>query len=622
MKKQSRSFSKKWGGGIFVFDKVAFQKYVTHEQFLPGSYTVFENKIGISQDQAFLTRTGEIVLDFPYKDSVFHGIQSHEDAGHDEILVNTTIHQRDVDRLFHPKVFTNWRMYEGGTEDEIAALPRDMDGMVASNLIVKGNNLVALHSLVKVYRQKVKMIYIDPPYNTGGPANAFGYNNNYSRSTWYTFMHNRLKVARDFLRDDGFIAIAIDHYELGYLIVLADEIFGRENRIGIITVVNNPALRNQVKFFSPTNDFMIVYARDKDVCSMNNVILHGESLAEFNEEDEEGKFKWVEFMRTGGGPLGLRENKSENFWYPLYVSGDLQTVSTEPLLDPSSTPVYPISPTGKERTWDVTKDSAQELVQELSAKFHEKRGCVVIYKKYRVSKGEKVPTVWWKKKYNSKEHGTKLLSKILGRKNSGFNYPKSVFTLEDIIRTLTEPTDIVLDFFAGSGTTGHAVLNLNWKYGESRRFIMIEQMDYIEDVTLARINSVIADDMFTTWPSEVQGATEVAKPTESGSNDRLIYMELASLKQIDLERIRNATKKELLDLWIGFQSDPFISYRVEFDKTSDEEFARLPVHSQKKILQKIIDLNMLYIPYSEINDDSFKVSDIDRHLNKDFYGNG
>ncbi len=181
-------------------------------------------------------------------------------------------------------------------------LRRDTDGTIKENLIIKGNNLLALHSLKKQFAGKVKLIYIDPPYNTGGDANIFTYNNTFNHSTWLTFIKNRLEVAKKLLRDDGFIAIAIDHTELFYLGTLADEIFCRENRLGIITVRHFPGGRTNDKFFATTNEFMLVYACNIDIAKVKELNISEEKfLKKFSEEDEKGKYRLSQFARMGEG---------------------------------------------------------------------------------------------------------------------------------------------------------------------------------------------------------------------------------------------------------------------------------------------------------------------------------
>ncbi|MGN1155760.1 MAG: site-specific DNA-methyltransferase, partial [Agathobacter sp.] len=163
--------------GIRVFDKVAFQKLIMNKQFLPDSYTTFKNKIGLTVDDGrFITDSREVVLAWPYKDCMLEGGQTKEEAKRDEVFWNETLAPDEINRLTEPKMFTNFRRYDKDGEHTVEHLsPND-------NLIIKGNNLLALHSLKEKYAGQVKLIYIDPPYNTG--SDSFGYNDNFNHSTW------------------------------------------------------------------------------------------------------------------------------------------------------------------------------------------------------------------------------------------------------------------------------------------------------------------------------------------------------------------------------------------------------------------------------------------------------
>ena len=215
--------------GLLVFDKVKFQRFVMNKQFLPDSYTAFKNKVGLTTDSGeFLSESREVVLSWPYKDCMLEGGQTKEDAKRQEIFWNETLAPDEINRLTEPKALCHFRRYDSKGEHEATELRPD------DNLIIKGNNLLALYSLRERFRNSVKLIYIDPPYNTGN--DSFGYNDSFNHSTWLTFMKNRLEVAKELLRNDGTIAISIDHNELGYCILICDLIFGKSNLKNIITV--------------------------------------------------------------------------------------------------------------------------------------------------------------------------------------------------------------------------------------------------------------------------------------------------------------------------------------------------------------------------------------------------
>lgn len=208
--------------GHWIFNINTFIEYVADKNFLANSYTRFRNKIGLNIDGKFLRERGEVSLVWPYKDCVLEGGQTKEEEKRKELFFNEILAQDEIDRLFDPKVLINWKRYTADGEQKVTEIKRDETGTIRENLIIKGNNLLALHTLKKQFRGKVKLIYIDPPYNTGN--DSFKYNDSFNHSTWMTFMKNRLEVAKDLLRNDGVIFVECDDNEQAYLKVLMDEI--------------------------------------------------------------------------------------------------------------------------------------------------------------------------------------------------------------------------------------------------------------------------------------------------------------------------------------------------------------------------------------------------------------
>ncbi|MBY0380265.1 MAG: site-specific DNA-methyltransferase, partial [Burkholderiales bacterium] len=245
--------------GVMVFDKVKFQRFINNKQFLPDCYTEFKNKIGLTTNGKFLTESKEVVLDFPYKDCVLQGCQDSEDAKRNEVFFNETLAPDDIDMLLEPKVLTKFKKYDANGTQILS------DITLQDNLIIKGNNLLALHSLKPIYQGKIKLIYIDPPYNTGN--DGFKYNDKFNHSTWLTFMKNRLVIARELLREDGVIFVQCDDNEQAYLKVLMDEIFERDNFVQTICVkmseskgVKNAHVESKMP---KIKEYLLLYARNK-----------------------------------------------------------------------------------------------------------------------------------------------------------------------------------------------------------------------------------------------------------------------------------------------------------------------------------------------------------------------
>jgi len=253
-------------GNATIFDKDKFIKFVSNKQFLPDSYTAFKNKIGLTEGDDFISEKKEVVLSWPYKDCVLEGGMTKEDQKRDEIFWNETLAPDEISRLLDPKVFTNAKRIDKDGEHKLDGFRTDEKGDIKDNLIIKGNNLLALHSLKKRFAGKVKLIYIDPPYNTGGADDTFRYNDSFNHSTWLVFMRNRLEIAKDLLSKEGAIYVQLDYNEVHYCKVLMDEIFGRENfqreiiwRIGWVS-----GFKTADKNWIRNHDTILFYSKNKN----------------------------------------------------------------------------------------------------------------------------------------------------------------------------------------------------------------------------------------------------------------------------------------------------------------------------------------------------------------------
>ncbi|GIN57933.1 hypothetical protein J8TS2_22520 [Lederbergia ruris] len=229
------------------------------DEYWQDSFTKYSKKIGLTAGGKFIDESTDVVLDFPYKDTILKASMSKEDTDKDDLrpdepFLNEVIAKEEIDVLLDKKILVNAKKYDQDGVREVNSLSED------DNLIIKGNNLLALHTLKERYAGKVKMVYIDPPYNTKSAATTFHYNNRFNHSTWLTFMKNRVEIAKDFLREDGVFVVAIDDNELFYLGVLLDEIFGESNRLGVISVVHNPGGRQDEEYFPTAHENMIIYA--------------------------------------------------------------------------------------------------------------------------------------------------------------------------------------------------------------------------------------------------------------------------------------------------------------------------------------------------------------------------
>ncbi len=574
---------------VLVFDKLKFQKFVSNKEFLPDSYTAYKNKIGLTHDDDFIADKKDVVLSWAYKDCILEGGQSKEDVKREEVFWNTTLAPREIDRLLSPKVLVNFKT---NNQDKMV----EAEELSSGNFIIKGNNLLTLASLKKKYSNKVKLIYIDPPYNKQN--DSFLYNDSFNHSTWLTFMKNRLEIAKEMLLNDGVIAISIDHTEAFHLKVLCDEIFNRENFIAGITVQNNPKGRGQDKHFATSHEYLLFYSKSQLSSELTVQKTEDQLKKDYGEKDENGFFRTLELRNTHRefGKFNRR-----NLWFPLYVDPTDCSVSLEKSRS-HSIEVFPHWDDGFEGcwTWGVNK---VEIEGELLVG-REVKGKWKIYRKsYATDKegvavSKKLKTIWFHKDFHT-EKGQKALDEILGK--GGFRSPKPVSLIKTIVdlATSSDTEDIVMDFFGGSGTTAHAVLEINKEDNGNRKFVLCEQMDYVESITVPRVLHV----------AQETGGT-------------FIYCELARANELFVKRILDATSsQEIVQIWTDMQETSFMSYKVnpkQIDSTKSD-FMDLSLENQKKLLMETLDMNMLYVPLSEINDETYKIGSKDKVLNSNFY---
>jgi adenine-specific DNA-methyltransferase len=470
--------------GVLIFDKIKFQQFVSNKAFLPDSYTSFKNKIGLTAEGSYLTDSKEVVLAWPYKDCVLEGGQTKEDAKRNEIFWNETLAPDQIDRLLAPKVMTSFKRYDKDGEHKITSISQ------ADNLIIKGNNLLALHTLKKAYAGQVKLIYIDPPYNTG--SDSFKYNDSFNHSSWLTFMRNRLEIAKSLLSNAGIIAISIDHLEAFYLKVLCDEIFGRQNFLSSVTVQNNPKGRMLDKNFSTSHEYLLFYSKGKLPVELSIKKTATELKKDYQEEDEDGFFRALELRNTH---REFGKHNRQKLFFPLYIDEEDASVSLEKT-EAHTIKVLPLWEDGFEGCWTWGKTKC-ELEAALLVGRKVKGSWKVYRKSYSTNDdgeavSKKLKTIWFSKDFHT-EKGQKTVDALLGK--GVFRAPKPVQYLKTIVDLVTDTynNEIILDFFAGSGTTGQAVIELNKEDEGNRQFILCEQLDYVEGTTAKRVAKIAAE---------------------------------------------------------------------------------------------------------------------------------
>jgi len=570
--------------GHWIFNFNTFLDYISQKNFLDNSYTRFKNRIGLTIDGKYLHERGEVALVWPYKDTVLEGGQTNEEEKRKEIFFNEVLAQDEINRLLDPKVLTNFTRYTIQGEEKVTNLHRDEQGVIRENLIIKGNNLLALHTLKAQFREQVKLIYIDPPYNNG--IQTFGYNDSFNHSTWLTFMKNRLEVAHELLSSDGSLWVNMDEKEAHYLKVLVDEIFGRENFVTSVIWQKKFAPQNDAKYFSDNHDFILVAAKNKTQWQLNPLIRAEDALARYTNVDNDSRGAW------SSGDLTVKTYTAEYDYEIITPSGKS------------------ISPP-KGSCWRLPKTRFEELVKDNRIWFGKNGDNVPRLKRFlsEVKEGQTPLTIWLHQDVGHNQEAKQELNKIL--ETELFKTPKPERLLKQILSIGSNPGDIVLDFFAGSGTTAAVALKMG------RQYITIEQMDYAKSITATRLQKVIGGE---------QGGISASVAWLGGGN--FIYCELLKYNETFMERIQVAqSSEELLKIWQDMATGSFLNWYInpEMPEKAIKDFEALGqgeqgMEKQRQLLAKLLDKNQLYVNLSEINDAQFKVSEADKALNQSFYG--
>lgn len=362
-----------------------------------------------------------------------------------------------------------------------------------TNLLIEGDNYHALSVLNYTHKGKIDVIYIDPPYNTG--AKDWKYNNDYvdgedpyRHTKWISFMAHRLKLSKDLLKKDGIICVTIDDHEIAKLWLLMEEIFGEHNFLGTIAIRINPGGRKSKRKVAAQHEYAIFFSKNNNT-SVAKLKKDPNQKSHTYKQDEDGEWYEERNLRKEGADSLAKPNSDR--YYPIYYDPETKQLST---IEKLKVEILPIDTNNQKRIWRRSKDVIDKMYKKGEIFVKETRYGTQVYFKFRGGlKGETPKSFWEDAKYSASEHGTQTLDSILGERES-FNFPKSPFATEDCIRVASSKKDaIILDFFAGSGTTGHAVLEMNKKDSGNRKFILCTNNEnkIAEEVCLPRIKKVI-----------------------------------------------------------------------------------------------------------------------------------
>ncbi|WP_432784800.1 hypothetical protein AAEX37_01728 [Oligella sp. MSHR50489EDL] len=531
---------------------------------------------------------------------------STEEIGKDEVYYHEVIARDEIDRLFSPKVFTSTKRFtKEGIEENIT------DFNVKDNLIIKGNNLIALHSLSVRYAGKVKLIYIDPPYNTDN--DGFKYNDRFKRSTWLTFMKNRLELARKFLRNDGVIFVQCDDKEQAYLKVLMDTIFGEENFVRTLAVkmstVSGVKTSHREKTILKEKELIHIYAKNKDLIQLKPQYLPVyEWDNEFNfyleKQNSEDVSNWRvlnlrDVLRERQIPYDPDDESFKKFvnenkhliWRRAFIRNKFKQISLE-----RPNEVIRNEANGKEhlyyrgRELFFLKDKDNECFTEEGVVNHQSILLADMWMDINTSK-------------------------LFNEGDVDFrNGKKPEFLIARILDLTTMTNDIVLDFHLGSGTTATVAHKMN------RQYIGIEQMDYIKKLAVPRLQKVIGGE---------QGGISKAVNWQGGGS--FVYAELMQLNDYFVDAITKAQSyQELEKLFQIMRTEAHLNYQIELEQVLNQTheiegethlvaFKDLDLDCQKRLLIELLDKNQLYVNASDIDDVERQVAESDKLFTKSFY---
>jgi adenine-specific DNA-methyltransferase len=610
---------------VLIFKKDDFISFKTMSEFLDGSYTAYSKHIGLANNFSSIKNTSDVVLDFPYKDCILEGGQDKGSEGREEVFYNKILAREDINRLEDEKALTGWIRYTEKGKTQITSFDHKKD-----NLILRGNNLLALYSLLPKYRGQVKLIYIDPPYNTG--TDDFKYNDKFNHSSWLVFMKNRLEVAKKLLKDDGVIFVQCDDNEQAYLKVLMDEIFTGTflNTISVKAKVSAGASGGgEDKRLKKNIEYIHCYYKNSFVV-FNDVYKETEIVSYIEQmKNDDKSFKYTQLLISTGNKKHfktIKDGSGEDI--TIYKHSDVLIKTVAQIMKEEKLSLKEVykkyfkeiftttnaQSSIRQRVWDATGEKNEFYSIEYTPKSG--RNKAKLTTQYYTG-NKKVLLIWFSDTALIDKNGDVIKKEKYGTFWDGIDYnnlnkegdnifpagKKPEQLIQRVIEMSTEKDDLVLDYHLGSGTTCAVAHKMG------RRYIGIEQLDYGEDDSVVRLNNVIRGDE--------SGISKSANWKGGGS---FVHAELIEWNEKYIQEIeKSKTTKDLIKIYEKINNDAFLVYTFDASKWDNKKFEALSFDDQKKILLELLNMNHLYVNYKDIEDSTFKVSKEDIKLNKNFY---
>lgn len=599
---------------IYVYDKQKFNFVISNRQMLPDSYTRYRQDIGlINSKDEYISATNDVVLSFPFKDCVLEFDSTDPDQNRKEVFFNEILAHDEIDHLFSNKVLSNAKLVDKDGEKEITEFIDD------SNLLIKGNNLLAMYSLLPRYKGEIKLMYWDILYNT--KDDRVPYADSFKHSSWLVMMKNRLEVAKQLLREDGVICLQCDDIEMAYLKVLMDEMFDRKNFLSCIVIESGGTLFGTKvahidKTFVKQKDYILVYAAKNNSITVKPLY---DAIEPFDTHynkiiiNPNETYSLLEYIRKSKEIVKIFEKYNisiqvENINKLIKIDNDFAEIfykNIAPIL-------YQDCPyTNNVEKENLDKLEHNEIVEINGVFVHMTTGnkfrfykcfkdCLNIADDYKMSYGRTgFRGDLWKgfgedMKNVEDEGGVKLK-----------NGKKPERLVNNILKSLTNENDIVLDAYFGTGTTGAVAMKMG------RRFIGIEQLNDHIELAKKRLKNVINGD-----------ETGISKVVDWKGGGYFVYCELKKLNEQFIDEIKQAnTNAELSVIWNKIGETGFVSCFAGNEKIKEifEDIDKIEIDTIKKILIEILDKNQLYVNYEDMNDIDFKVKDEDKEFTESFY---
>lgn len=600
--------------GVLVFDKTKFIWVVDSKVFLPDSYTSYKNKIGLVDNRGeLITQSPDVSLAWPYKDCILEGGQTKESAKHDEVFYNELLAPHHVSHLLSRKVLSNAVRYdESGASAAIGFNDDD-------NLIIQGNNLVSLHSLLPRFKGTVKLIYIDPPYyfDAKKAEDTFSYNSNFKKSTWLTFMKNRLEAAHKLLADDGSIFVQISDDGVAELHMLMKEIFPDQfiNKITVRTKSASGFASVNAGLFE-TAEYILCFGKNKSQWSYNTQYVKAEYDSNYKWYVQNKDKHYSEWQITGVSDVYAKESGYETAQgMKQGVGSTAFDAGLAKFAIENSDKVfrYTVINNNASKELQIARDESNEHRDEITFIERDSNYDVYVFngqemafysKKIKKVDGEIVPTtlltnIWTDTPYEgiAKEGGVTL---------RGGKKPERL--IRRIIELASNPGDIVLDYHLGSGTTAAVAHKLG------RRYIGCEQLEYGENSSVSRLKTVISGDK--------SGISKAVKWKGGGT---FVYCELAEHNEETISEVHAATDSDtLLSIIEGLVIRGDLRPEVLPSSLSEyqDDFIALEIEDQKRVIMELVNKNRLYVPYADRGDETYSVSAQDKEFSESFYGEG